>query len=796
MRAAQGFLAGLTVFLLLFSAPSWAAESASDGAPPLSKQEAQQLLNVLNDPKQREAFSHTLSLMARGVPMKTDEKPASGAKGGPPVKVDQDIGKGVSSLRQEASSYGHNFLALFSDLGIVGHWAHVQFADPKARQAMFDAFSGALIVIAIGLGVERGLVLLLRGPLVRLTERAQTQERGRVIADDKTEAAAPLPNDGTRQTRANDQRRQIETLRFLSRVPYVIGHFLLKALPVLGFLAVVYLATWLLPWSDRATVVTLTLAEAYSIARGLYLLVETALAPRSPTIRLLPAGDRTARLLTRWWNFLVAAPSVVICLSVLGEEFDLSSRGTEAMIRAVVLVEHVLIAAFIWRFRHIVARALQPQSLQDRPFWVFVGAVARLWWVPALFFDISLWIVWAAHLRGGYMWILDTTGITVGILIASRLIAVLAYGWQDRFFRISPELAVKMPELQKRADRYYPFARATLTGTLVFLTLLAITEAWGLPTVNFFLRNTLGSHLLGAAITMIVAVTVAIGVWEVANDLLNRQLTRFESADQALRATRLRTVLPIMRTVLLAIIVIVVTVTTLSQIGINVAPLLTGAGILGAAIAFGSQSLVKDFITGFFMLVEDAIQVGDWVTTGGVSGTVENLSIRTVKLRDINGDLHIIPFSSVSSIANTARGYNQVIVRQQVDLSEDFSRVIDIMANAVTEMRKDDVFGSMIFSDFNDLGVDKSDSGGATILGTIRTAPMMKWKVQREFYRRIANPFAAAGIKFYTGTSYYTTPPGVPFHLVQDGVPSEAPQPPAQNPPESSSEATSSRSTA
>nr|WP_238379441.1 mechanosensitive ion channel domain-containing protein [Gluconobacter oxydans] len=295
-----------------------------------------------------------------------------------------------------------------------------------------------------------------------------------------------------------------------------------------------------------------------------------------------------------------------------------------------------------------------------------------------------------------------------------------------------------------------------------------MTEAWGLPTFGFFLHNAVGRHLMDAVLTMLVALTVAVTIWEIINAFLSQQLTRFEKSDQMSRATRLRTVLPIIRTVLLAIIIIIVAVTTLSQIGINVTPLLTGAGIMGAAIAFGSQSLVKDFITGFFMLVEDAIQVGDWVTTGGVSGTVENLSIRTVKVRDINGDLHIIPFSSVSSIANTARGYNQVIVRQQLDLSEDLPRVTAIMAKTLKEMRDDPVFGPMILSDYNDLGVDNSDSGGATLLGSFRTTPMMKWKVKREFYRRITNLLAAENVMFYTGTSYFTTPPGNAMCITAD----------------------------
>ncbi|EHH68026.1 mechanosensitive ion channel Small-conductance MscS [Gluconobacter morbifer G707] len=782
----------LTPALLAFPGQATADASSSSAASttpklekPLSRQEAQQLLNVLNNPKERESFTHTLSLMARGLPVETSSPqpaatvavtPAPKPPAASPKKVvdvaqvSPDIHSGLSSIRSQTLTYVNNFLGLFSDLRFVGHEARNQLSNPQTRKIIFNAFSAALAVMICGLVLERVLVLTLRPHVVQLTASAQKREQKPRSDPGKLPAGAPA--DDTSKTRAADQRRQVETLRFLVRIPYALGHFALKALPVLAFYLLAWLSTLIFPWSQKTDDVILTLANCYAGARCLYLFVETGFAPHSPTIRLLPASDQTALLLTRWWNFLVAAPAIIFCLSNLGSQFNISPRGTDAMIRAIVLVEHIMIAVFIWRIRHIVTRALLPnRNGKTTAMWAFIAAVARLWWVPAMFLDISLWVVWAAHLPGGYRWILSTTGMTIGILVVSRLIAILAYGLQDRFFRVNPALVERFPEIQERADRYYPVARAVLTGIIVFLTLLAMTEAWGLPTINFFLHNAIGTHLLDAVITMLIAVTVAVAIWETVNALLGQQLTRFEKSGLNSRATRLRTVLPIIRTVLLAIISIIVTVTTLSQIGINVTPLLTGAGIMGAAIAFGSQSLVKDFITGFFMLVEDAIQVGDWVTTGGVSGTVENLSIRTVKVRDINGDLHIIPFSSVSSIANTARGYNQVIVKQQLDLSEDLPRVSAIMAKVVKELRDDTVFGPMILSDYNDLGVDNSDSGGATLLGSIRTAPMMKWKVKREFYRRVANRFAEANVKFYTGTSYFTTPPGVAMHLVNDSAP-------------------------
>ncbi|AQS84223.1 MAG: mechanosensitive ion channel domain-containing protein [Acetobacter aceti] len=777
-----------------------AAVTASSGnTAALSPQEAQQLLNVLNDPKQRDSFTHTLSLMAKGISSTSatakaaaPAEPANAVVSPNAVVLHTDLISSVSSLKLTLRSYLDNFLGLFSDLKTVGKWFDAEISNPQTRAVLLGTFWRAGLVIVVAMLIEWGASLALHKPLQAVTRRAESREQREndsavspqdepdsdialeetdQNADIKAAALAKANGDhkeeiNTLKTRADDQRRQIETLKFLSRVPYALGHFGLKLLPVLLFLGVAMAGSSLATDTQQAETVTETLAEAYAVARFLFVLLESALAPRSPMIRLAPVSDSTAHMLTRWWNFLVAAPSLVVCLSVVGGEFDLSERGTEAMIRAVILIEHIMIAIFIWRLRPIVARTVAPKRAKVKSgFWSFILTLVQFWWIPALFLDAALWLVWAAHLRGGYDWILRTIFLTVLIVAVTRLLAVLAYGWQDRLFRIDPAVIQKHPEVQERADRYYPFVRGALTALIVFIGFIGLTESWGLASVHFFFSSPLGSRLLSAVITLTVALSVAAATWEVVNALLSRQLEKFSKTGQGMRATRLKTVLPIIRTVMLALIIIIVLVTSLSQIGINVAPLLTGAGIMGAAVAFGSQSLVKDFITGFFMLVEDAIQVGDWVTAAGVEGSVEHLSIRTVRVRAFNGDLHIIPFSSVTSIANTGRDFNQLVIYQNVDLSEDISRVVKIMADTVAEMRQEDAFKTIIYSDYNDLGVNKSDSNGAITIGTIRTAAMMKWKVQREFYKRIANRMAAANIKFYTPTSYTASAPGTSLSI-------------------------------
>ncbi|MGG6429965.1 mechanosensitive ion channel domain-containing protein [Acetobacter ghanensis] len=773
------FLLGLG---LLPHTSAFADTPAPVQANGLNQQDAQQLLNVLNDPQKRDEFTKTLSLMAKGLPpAPSAPAKAPAANSATPAVIDNSVHSELDDLGNTATEYVNNFTSLFTDLGTVGKWFRHEIQDPASRQSLLDSFGRALLIIALALAAERATSIGLRKPLTAVKKMAEAREARQTASqnqeiDTQVDAAAPAPDTATEadttQTRETDQRRGNEVLRYLIRVPYNAMHFLLKLLPVAVCLLLGYLGAEFLTSTDQARTVALTLVNAYAIARCLYLVVETILVPRSPAIRLVPMPDDTARLLTRWWNVLVAAPSIVICLSILGREFDLATQGVEAMMRGVVLVQHLIIAAFIWRIRHIVGRALQPSpGLRKNALWAFAGTLARLWWVPVMFLDMALWFVWAAHLKGGYQWILHGTLLTFLCLVVSRIMALLLYGLQDRLFRVGPDLQAQYPDLQKRADFYYPYVRKIMTLAIILTTAICVAQSWSIPTFDFFLHSALGLRLVGAAACLLVGMTIAAVAWETVNSILNKQISRYSASAQEARAARLRTVLPIIRTVLLTVIIIFVAVTTLSQIGINVTPLLTGAGILGVGLSFGSQSLVKDVITGFFMLAEDAIQVGDWVTTGGIAGTVEHLSIRTLRVRSFDGDLHIIPFSSVTSIANTARGFNQIIVRQTLDLSEDTGKVVKIMQKTIEDMRKEEAFRPMIFSDYTDLGVDSSDGNGAVLVGIIKTAPMMKWKVQREFYRRIALRMAAAGVKFYTPTSYSTTPPNVPIHMALDAMP-------------------------
>jgi small-conductance mechanosensitive channel len=279
-----------------------------------------------------------------------------------------------------------------------------------------------------------------------------------------------------------------------------------------------------------------------------------------------------------------------------------------------------------------------------------------------------------------------------------------------------------------------------------------VLEVWGVDAIVWFYGGQIGGRLISAVVTIGVAVFIAAAIWEASNALLDRQINTLSRDGHYARAARLRTFQPMLRTALLCLIATVVGLTTLSEIGVNVAPLLAGAGIVGIAIGFGSQKLVQDLITGLFLLLENTVQVGDTVSVSGLSGVVENVSIRTIRLRAGDGAVHIVPFSAVTTITNASRGAGNASVSVNVAYKEDTDRAGQILKDIVDEMRREPEFRAAIRGDLELWGIDKVDGAMVSIVGQIRCTEAGRWPVQREFNRRMKQRFQQHGIEVASAT--------------------------------------------
>jgi len=213
------------------------------------------------------------------------------------------------------------------------------------------------------------------------------------------------------------------------------------------------------------------------------------------------------------------------------------------------------------------------------------------------------------------------------------------------------------------------------------------------------------------------------------------------------RERRAQTVTRILRQASFVMVWSVTAMLVLAELGMDLKPILAGAGTLGLAVGFGAQALVKDVITGFFILLENQISVGDSITAAGCSGVVEAVNLRTLVLRDDDGKTHIIPNSAITVVTNATRDWSRALVDVAIAYKEDTDRAGQILKDIVDDMRREPEFRSAIRGDLELWGIDKVDGSMVSIVGQIRCTDSGRWPVQREFNRRMKLHFQQNGIE-------------------------------------------------
>lgn len=215
---------------------------------------------------------------------------------------------------------------------------------------------------------------------------------------------------------------------------------------------------------------------------------------------------------------------------------------------------------------------------------------------------------------------------------------------------------------------------------------------------------------------------------------------------------RVGTLIGLLKQVVNIFLFVIVALIMLMTLGVQVGPLIAGAGIVGVAVGFGAQYLVRDIITGFFMVLENQIRVGDVVTINGTNGLVEALTIRTIVLRDGTGVVHVFPHGTVSTLSNATRDWSAYIFNLGIALGENPDEVIEAVRDAVAELRQDPAVAPKIIADVEIFGVDKLDGGSYTLQGRIKTRPGMQSDVGRALLRRLRAVFGERRIEMSSAT--------------------------------------------
>ncbi len=291
-------------------------------------------------------------------------------------------------------------------------------------------------------------------------------------------------------------------------------------------------------------------------------------------------------------------------------------------------------------------------------------------------------------------------------------------------------------EARGRIRYYRKFFAVVLAAATLLLFYAALRAYWDAD-ADVFVEDGNLRHLFDKLlqITFIGAIAFTlIEISHIAIELLFRK--------QAFRSTaRADTLKPIILNFIYATIAILFGLTLLSEIGINIMPLLAGAGVVGFAIGFGAQTLVKDVITGMIIIIEDLMQVGDVASVGGKIGLVEKITIRKVQLRDLAGIVYTVPFSEISIVENWTKEFSYYIFDIGVAYREDVDKVMSVLKEIDEDVRADEEFNQLILEPLEIMGLDKFDDSAVVVKARIKTKPIQQWTVGREFNRRIKMAF-------------------------------------------------------
>jgi moderate conductance mechanosensitive channel len=229
---------------------------------------------------------------------------------------------------------------------------------------------------------------------------------------------------------------------------------------------------------------------------------------------------------------------------------------------------------------------------------------------------------------------------------------------------------------------------------------------------------------------------------------------------------RAKTLGKIANSVAVVLVIGVALMMTLSELGMNIAPMITGAGIAGLAVGFGAQNLVRDVISGFFLIIEDQIRVGDVAKINGTGGLVEGIRLRTTVLRDIEGVVHIYPNGEIKQVANMTKEFSYYVINVGVAYKENIDGVLEVLKSVGEELMGDPAFGPFVLDPLEILGVDDFADSQVTIKIRIKTLPQKQWMVGRELRRRIKNTFDDRGIEIpFPHISLYFGEASKPFDL-------------------------------
>jgi len=415
----------------------------------------------------------------------------------------------------------------------------------------------------------------------------------------------------------------------------------------------------------------------------------------------------------------------------------------------------ILIGVFAIRFRRAIGQLIAFRPLAVRQEYPAMMDLLRMagaaWYLPVLAV-VAASVIGTIMATGHADEILRRAVATVALFVGAMLLTLVAGR--------SPKSTVRAPRLRDRRRSAYVqrFGRfgVALIRVVIWLTFLELNaRIWQTSLIKLAKSTVVGRHITESLLGVVGVVLLAWLVWLLIDTAITQTLspTYGRAAQPSLRA---KTILPLVRNASFVSVLVVAMIAVLANLGVNVTPLLAGAGVVGLAIGFGAQTLVQDLITGLFIVIEDTIAIGDSIELPDHAGVVEGMTIRTVRLRDGKGAVHTLPYSQIKAVKNLSRGYAFAVFSISISYQSDFDRALELIRETGAEVAHDHRYSRNLLSGLDILGLDRFDPNGQVVLAQFKTRPLTQAEITRAFNVRLKRNFDTNGIRL-----------AVPFVTVQ-----------------------------
>ncbi|MGJ8514230.1 mechanosensitive ion channel domain-containing protein [Carnimonas bestiolae] len=735
-RKRRGFIplvvawCALLLSLVMIVSSAHAADSASDAATQ-DKQSYQALADALDNPETRARLVEHLREMGK------DSSVEAGK--GEQASSDTDDGSAEDMMwtGQLVDATQHLGDSLMADLHKAGNrlkaLSHGEGLRNVSAQQWFDVLFhlvviGAVSLIAIKLLRRLGAVLYRR---VNQWAFEQVKPHQDAIKLDR------------------QQRRNFAALSALyGRVGAIVGTLVIDIFIVLLAASIGYGVGILMAGDDKGMI---RLASAFGSAFfGVEMckaLVRTLFSSHYSSLRLISIEDEGAAYWTKVLCRLVSTVGYGLMVVVPLVRLMFSPAAGQTVNLVVMLTVYIYALKLIIQNRRNVTARFRRRAQQSRvaPTARFAWFLAQSWYIFAVIYFTVLLVMSQLAPATALSFIMRATLQTGIAVIVALFLSALATALLGRHYSLSDKFRQRLPKLEKRLNSYAPIALTVIRVIVVIVALAVVLDGWHLISITHILHSDAGEAIIINGLHVLVVLFIAASVWVIFASVIEHRLS--SNGNDFARA-REQTLLTLLRNAMLIAIVVITLLIVLSQIGINIGPLIASAGVIGLAVSFGAQKLVQDIINGIFIQLENGMNQNDVVEAAGVFGTVERLTIRSVGIRTMDGGYHLIPFSSVSTLTNHMRDFSYHLGEYTIGHRENVDEAIERLRDAFEELMTDPTLApEVIREEFSIPGVVGITQEGITIRVLIKTTPGMQWAVQRGYDRLVKSHFDASNIE-------------------------------------------------